>query len=87
MKLSDLLPKKAERTKRNLTLAATDKITVAEVFDNFAPPHKDGTACDLVSFGPNEFFLVIQGNQANHLTAMIMDFLNHVQDKAHDSGD
>ncbi len=70
-----------------MTLRATNKITVAEVFDNFVPEIKSGTGCDLVSFGPDEFFLVIQGAEANKLTAYIMNFLNELQARGDDSSD
>ena len=68
-------------------LRSTEDLTVAEVLKNFAPPQANGTACNLVSFGPNEFFLVIQGDQASMLTALLMQALDQLQAKADDSAD
>ena len=69
-----------------MSLRNSAKLTVKEVFDNFEPG-ENGTGCDLVSFGPDAFFLVIQGDQANLLTGLMMEFLNQLQAQSDDISD
>lgn len=60
----------------------TSDTSVEEILDTFAPPREGTTGCQLVSFGPQEYFLVIQGPDATKLTGLVLDYVNALYTKS-----
>jgi len=54
----------------------TSDTTVAEILDTVAPPREGCTGCQLVTCGPEEFLLVIQGPEGRDLTHKILDYVD-----------
>lgn len=52
---------------------STKDTTVHEIFEVFAPVRADQTSAHLVSFGPQHYFIVVQGSQAETLTHHLLN--------------
>lgn len=79
--------KSRKESKPGLALRKTANTTVKEILDTFAPPREGCTGAQLVSFGPDEYFLVIQGPGAKRLTSLVLDYINALYRKTEEVSD
>ena len=62
--------------KSRYTKRTTQDTSVREILETFSPPDEDQTGVHLVSFGPQHYFLVIQGPEAETLTNRVLDYID-----------
>ena len=63
----------------------TQDTSVREILETFSPPSEDQTGAQLVSFGPNHYFLVIQGPEAETLTNRVLEYIDALHEKQPDA--
>ena len=80
--LLDRFRKSEKNSRPELALRRTSSTTVKEILDTFAPPREGSTGAQLVSFGPQEYFLVIQGPEGKQLTSLILDYIEALYARA-----
>ncbi len=81
-RLLDRFLKSKKNAKPELGLRRTSTTTVKEILDTFAPPREGSTSAQLVSFGPTEYFLVVQGPEAKELTGLVLDYIEALYTRA-----
>ena len=82
MKMPSLFSGDRKTSKPALSHRKTSNTTVAQILEKFAPAREGTTSTHLVSMGKNQYFVVVQGPEADQLTSMIIQYIEALYERA-----